>query len=207
MNLSLNETAAMAKKAARGAGYSWGLAEEAAIAVRWLAGFGLDGCAALAEVLTVTDGSVDAHVPSIAGPVWRVPGGSVCPLMSGTAFADRAVMLVGLQTRIENVISPLLLMPFASDAARVTGRVVAVQSADGTMMTDGTAVSGALAPAQGDVDLRFAGQIGAPLRRVRRATPDADAWATLSRFAERTYAPATDASRLLGAGAGTTDND
>ena len=29
MNLSLNEVDAMAKKAARGAGYSWGLAEEA----------------------------------------------------------------------------------------------------------------------------------------------------------------------------------
>jgi len=40
-----------------------------------------------------------------------------------------------------------------------------------------------------------------------RATPDAEHWATLNRFAHHTYAPASEASRLLGAGAGLSDND
>ena len=40
MNLSLNEVEATAKKATRGAGYPWGLAEEAGKAVRWLCGAG-----------------------------------------------------------------------------------------------------------------------------------------------------------------------
>jgi hypothetical protein len=32
-------------------------------------------------------------------------------------------------------------------------------------------------------------------------------WEALGRFAHRTYVPATEASRLKGAGAGLTDND
>ena len=40
-NLSLNEIDACTKKAARGAGMSWGLAEEAGKAVRWLARYNL----------------------------------------------------------------------------------------------------------------------------------------------------------------------
>ena len=40
-----------------------------------------------------------------------------------------------------------------------------------------------------------------------RADFDAATWDRLDRFARRTYAPATEASRLKGAGAGLTDND
>ena len=51
MTLSLNEVQAQAFKAARGAGYAWGLAEEAGKATRWLCGHGLDGVALLVELL------------------------------------------------------------------------------------------------------------------------------------------------------------
>ena len=51
MSYSLNEMEATAKRAARGAGYSWGLAEEASKATRWLCTQGLDGAAELAHVL------------------------------------------------------------------------------------------------------------------------------------------------------------
>ena len=52
MNWSLNELDAMARKAARGAGYSWGLAEEAGRATRWLAAAGLPGPMCLAVSYT-----------------------------------------------------------------------------------------------------------------------------------------------------------
>ena len=49
---------------------------------------------------------------------------------------------------------------------------------------------------------------GGPAERMTRI-PDTDAPSidVLVLFAARTYAPATEASRLSGAGAGTTDND
>jgi len=42
---------------------------------------------------------------------------------------------------------------------------------------------------------------------VRVPETEVGAVALLDKYAQRTYAPATDASRLSGAGAGTTDND
>ena len=118
LNLSLNEVAATAKKAARGAGYSWGMAEEAAAAVRWLAACGT-------EALT----------------------------------------------------------------------------------TDGTRLGGTSLPERGDVDISFGGALETPRAPMSRATPAPEVWAALNAFAERTYAPASEASRLMGAGAGTNDND
>ncbi|MBR70973.1 MAG: hypothetical protein CMN51_08210 [SAR116 cluster bacterium] len=51
MSWSLGETAALALKAARGAGMSWGLAEETAASVVWLHSRGLPGISALCSYL------------------------------------------------------------------------------------------------------------------------------------------------------------
>ena len=48
---------------------------------------------------------------------------------------------------------------------------------------------------------------GQTLPKRDRADLPAHTYAALDRFAQRTYAPATEASRLAGAGAGLTDND
>lgn len=40
-----------------------------------------------------------------------------------------------------------------------------------------------------------------------RGVVSTDVWSRLNTYAQRTYAPATEASRLLGAGAGVSDND
>ena len=47
VRLSRTETETLCFKAARGAGHSWGIAEEAATAVGWLCAQGLDGTSAL----------------------------------------------------------------------------------------------------------------------------------------------------------------
>ena len=57
MSWSIGETSALALKATRGAGLSWGLAEEAAGAVAWLHERNLPGVAALCSYL----GAVAGH--------------------------------------------------------------------------------------------------------------------------------------------------
>ena len=52
MSWSLGETGALALKAARGAGMTWGLAEEASEAVVWLQARGLPGVSALCRYLS-----------------------------------------------------------------------------------------------------------------------------------------------------------
>jgi hypothetical protein len=56
MTFSLNEVEAMGKRAARGAGRDWGIAEEAGKAARWLTARGLPGPELLAELLTRNEG-------------------------------------------------------------------------------------------------------------------------------------------------------
>ncbi len=72
ITVSLNEIDAMARKAARGAGYAWGLAEEAGRAVRWLEARGLPGLAALLRHLE------------------RGAPNETSPLLAGATLSDRA---------------------------------------------------------------------------------------------------------------------
>ena len=55
MSWSVGESGALALKAARGAGMSWGQAEEASFAVRWLQQRGAPGVEALANYLASYD--------------------------------------------------------------------------------------------------------------------------------------------------------
>ena len=97
MTHSLNEIEAMAKKAARGAGLPWGLADDAGRAVRWLCARGLGAAEALAELLEQTDYSDPvAHAPVALRGDWGSERGSLCPLAAGTTLGDFARGLAAL---------------------------------------------------------------------------------------------------------------
>ncbi len=195
MSYSLNEVEATAKRAARGAGYSWGLAEEAGKATRWLCAQGLDGTGTLARLLeqeTIRSGE--------RGP---------CPLSNGAYLSDSAHILKSDPIVLRQVECPLLLVPFAAYAARRLDTCIAITCDGAEIVTDGTVVSTSDAlPNRADhVEIRPSGDLTSIAPQQSRATPNPGDWETLNRFAHRTYAPATDASRLLGAGAGLSDND
>ena len=212
MNLALIEVEAMAKKAARGAGYSWGMAEEAAKATRWLCTAGFDGVAALAKVLqTVDSQDLATMTPGALGGDWQSSSDTLCPLATGTALSDSAVFWAESGKTASNVIAPLLLLPFAANAALQLDRPVTLSWQDTQLVTDGRNVGAT----SNEIDLGCAKtvqvQVGGALSNARptscRATPTDAGWATLERFAHRTYAPDTEESRLKGAGAGLSDND
>ena len=214
MSFALIEVEATAKKAARGAGHSWGMAEEAARATRWLCAHGIDGVAGLARALARVDGSDPRqHAPVRLAGDWSARAGAMCPLMAGAALADSAAGWAETGKRIENVAVPVMLLPFAAMAARHLGAAVTLEWNGARAITDGQATS--LEAAGNDDLLQTAAQVrvlvggtpGSRLAQHSRAVPDARDWETLNRLAHRTYAPDTEASRLRGAGAGLSDND
>jgi hypothetical protein len=200
ITVSLNEIDATVKKAARGGGYSWGLAEEAGRAVRWLEARRLPGLEAMLR-----------HLES------GTMTGS--PILAGAAFADQARSLArGEALKAEGIAEPLLVLPFVATAARI-----ATQAADlvwGNVrfraLGDGATLAGrsaaiepgiadlTLGPARGTID-------GFPLtERIAGITIDRAIWSGLEHFAMKTYVPASPSSRLRGAGTGTDgsiDND
>lgn len=211
MTLSLNEVEALAKKAVRGAGYPWGIAEETGKAVRWLCTADVDGCAPLAEYLTRCGGADLFARSPVQGNVWSSSGDCLCPLLTGAALSDMADTLKDRDIRLESVSYPILLAPFAGLSARQLEATVVLEWDEACVATDGKslAIQGETATSAATVTARIETDFDHAHRQstCTRAKPDEDTLAALNRLAHRTYAPATEASRLSGAGAGLSDND
>lgn len=214
MTFSLNEVEVTAKKATRGAGYSWGLAEEAGKASRWLCSKNLNGCEALASLLELSDGDdLTTRQPITVNDIWQSQSNELCPLLAGTALSDHAFMLRHSSISMASVVQPILLLPFAAAAARQLQSTVTVIWDGVSATTNGTDLcldtnDEALNAGRAErVEIRIGGKSGPFVPSKSRAVTGAAVWASLCHFAHRTYAPATEESRLSGAGAGTTDND
>lgn len=213
MSHSLNEIEATAKKASRGSGMSWGLAEEAGRAVRWLASHDMAGVALLAELLQHNDGVDHRSIaPKALDGKWVAPSGKLCPIISGATLNDCADRLAsGKPIEMEAVSQPLLAVPFAAWAALHVCRPVIAIWGEVSIASDGYGIWLVGNPGRdgpSDMSFKISDTPKTPPQKPRlRGVVCPDGWKVLNRFAHRTYAPATEASRLLGAGAGVSDND
>lgn len=216
MTYALNEIEALAKRAGRGAGLSWGLAEEASKAARWLCANGIDGAWVLSALLVELDGRperFESPKPPTASEIAPDDDTSslLCPLRTGTIVADFAWKLEAGPFAFRNLAFPVLVVPFMAVAALHLGRSVSLESVAGAATTDGVRLSlsgdGLLQSSIADVVVRADGVLGPSLPTRSRVLPDSNALQTLGAFAHRTYAPATEESRRAGAGAGLSDND
>ncbi len=217
--LSRNETESLCMKAARGTGFSWGMAEEAGFAIGWLVAQGIDGASALLELLTRKAGRPLTGTPRPAPGYWQSPDGSpLCPIHLGAALIDRALLADGpfaRETRLDPVETPLLLVPFLVRAALISQKPLIVEW-NGYILQitlDGAFDRRALAA--------LAGLQVTAMKIAQTAKPGAKTFPTepgrlpsllvstlneLGTLALRTTVPATHASRS-GAGSSTSDND
>jgi hypothetical protein len=222
MSYSLNEVEATAKRAARGAGLSWGMAEEASKAARWLCMQDLPGCKILSAALLLNDGTTLAErAPIRLTGTWASTSGSLCPILTGACLSDCASLLKNSEITLQSVNHPLLLAHFVGASARLLSMqdpqhsrvTVSAQWAGASVTSDGyqlcvTGPQTELHATKADgVTIRLGGEITTPQPLQNRASPNPEDWQAFLNFAQRTYAPATEESRLLGAGAGVNDND
>ncbi len=186
-DLSLGEVQSLALKATRGAGRSHGIAEEGAYATRWLIERGHDGAGQLAALLEASDGTTAS-----------------CPLHLGAAWSDAGYVPEG---PTDPVLCPMLLLPFLpSLCAEDHGFSVQAGQAEARVSTAGVLSGGGLPTSPGKVQVTRCAPPASGAKLTRARVDDATL-AILTAFAARTYAPATEASRARGAGAGLSDND
>lgn len=217
MSFSLNEIEGMAKRAARGAGFEWGIAEEAGKAVRLLAANGLPGPALLITVLTHReDFHNDDVTPISTEGSWTAARGQLCPLVSGTALADRSGQIAsGHVFELGATTAPLLLAPLVAIGIKASGLAVELSwpdmkmivTPDGDLFAEGVGEAMSIETAEW-VRCRKAESVpGGPstVRSTRCSVPTA-VWDRLDAFAQRIYAPATAESRALGAGSDRIDD-
>ena len=206
----------MGKRAARGAGLSWGLAEEAGKAARWLAEHNEPGAEMLARRLDDIDGvTYESLAPAMHNGVWCARRGLLCPLIAGPMLSDRAAdIAAGNELVLGPIADPVFLAPYAAAVAKQTGTAISLRwnEVSLTVTADGLAVDGPRDQVEVTVTDRVSCAAApttpaASSRTLRRREADADAWRQLNTFAQRTFAPATEESRMAGAGAGLEDND
>jgi hypothetical protein len=202
--LSLTEIEALCRKAARGAGCPWGMAEEAGKAARWLAGHGLPGPESLAALL-------DTPRNCRCGEDDSGPG---CALALGTRLTDDAETIVNRGAIDFGTVShPLLMVAQAGYVAAALNVPLTIgwEGFRATCSPAGLSLECAEArdePAAMGVAVALSASPGTPRPPEARARAvTAVALERLERLAALTYAPATDASRTSGAGASNLDKE
>jgi hypothetical protein len=202
---TLSEVEATALKAARGAGMSWGMAEEAAFAARWLAAHGIDGLTLLAHHLTRP-----TTPPTFANHSWRAAtGGHLCPIAAGTALSDHFHLPEGPLTHPVDLLdlsAPALILPFMASAAARSGTVVIAQWSGCTaVLTPGSVALAGRDHLLTDHATRVTITAAQPQGITTHPGVAAATEYLLQTLVQRTYVPASAQSRR-GAGASGTDN-
>ncbi len=198
MSWSLGEIRSLSVKAARGVGLEWGIAEEAGFAVEWLEAHGIHGAKALAQYLSKVHREENFVLKN-------------CPLHLGCHISDVDDWSAFKGARIYQ---PVLTIPFMINTLQ--DRIISMSwdTKNITIQKDGISIisndeivsepcklvhSISIKPIQNTIDL---------VQCKSRVLEDETAYiAILNALAHETYAPATEASRIAGAGAGLNDND
>jgi hypothetical protein len=191
LDLSLNEVEQLAQKAARGAGLPWGIAEDTGRAAAWIAS------------------RVGPWAATLLALLESPPPTEQSPLLLAGLLADS-----GTPVRLARVVSPLWSLP---GLLATTRRPVLIHL-DGASVgcnpgeeAGATITAAALAAIDASaLALSFAAPVALPhplTKRLRRSpVPEGD-WRRLTALAFLTYVPATERSRLTGAGAGLLDDE
>ena len=216
MIVSQNEIEAMAKRASRGAGLPWGLVEEAGKSTRWLTEHGFEGLEILLDALAFHSRMpLEEISPEFSAGLWQAPSGTLSPFCAGAMLCDRASDIAdGDYLLLGSTRQPLALAAYAATAAKLTGSVLELKWWNVTMTLTGSSVEIDAGPTFPTTTTTDSVTCRAVKRHVAHPIPNnyvcnanPETWADLNAFARLTYAPATEASRLAGAGAGATDND
>ncbi|MGE0239289.1 MAG: DUF3726 domain-containing protein [Parvibaculaceae bacterium] len=214
---SLNEIDAELRKGARGAGLSWGQAEDVGRVARILAASvpqHLDVLAAALESLR--DGRHSLRVISDRSGIRATEDRPLSPLVLGPAISDRIEDVArGPLVVTARIGQPCLLVPTLAGMAGRLKRPLRLRMNDVDVTIDADPASAFVRLAPMEIAggalitaLPRSRWVDQTLRPGHGAIAIADGlWRRFDGFAALTYVPKSEQSRLMGAGAGLSDND
>ena len=201
---SLNEIDSTAKRAARGIGLSWGMAEEVGKAARWLEGRGHAGVRLTALHLRQIDGRDHRLMyPQMLGAQWCAADGDLCPIATGVTLSDLAREL-DRPIKLGAMAFPMLMLSHLALVAKQRGQAMQVSWPNAVfIVSNAGAVEGAAADvSRADWVAVDSIAMDVPVCVVKRPDHiDPKDWATLEGLGHRIFAPNTEHSRTAGAGA------
>ena len=201
---TLSEIDTTSKRAARGAGFSWGIAEEIGKNMRLLELYGLPGIKNLNKFLKDYKEKQFQKITSISetNNSNKYP---FCPIILGTNFIDQVNLLDKKNNiHISNVAFPILFLPFVCRASEIIGKKIflKIEEKEFLLNLNQSIYSNYL---KNEV-LEICNTINISFIENNNSFNENE-WKELYKLSEDTFVEETESLKIGAAGAGLTDND
>ena len=201
---TLSEIDTTSKRAARGAGFSWGIAEEVGKNMRLLELYGLPGIKNLNKFLKDYNKKQFQKVTLIS-EINNPNKKPYCPIALGTNFMDQVNLFdKKINIQISNVAYPILFLPFVSRASEIIGKRIFLKIDNKDFIFNfnqsiySNYLKSEIIEKSNLTKINF-------LENVNYFNENE--WKELYKLSEDTFVEESDTSKSTAAGAGLTDND
>ena len=200
---SFSEIDTVVKRATKGVGFNWGVAEEVGKNIKLLEMFGLPGLKNLNDYFNSLKSKKFQNLTFISNyNQSKIP---YCPIISGISFLDQIDELKELiNIKIENMSYPILFLPFLSRASEVIGKKISFKFDENIFLFNFN---------QNIYSNYFSNKIleNAKLTEINfienNNTFSQEEWDNLYKLSTNTFVEESDELKKSAAGAGLTDND
>ena len=201
---TLSEIDTTSKRATRGAGFSWGVAEEVGKNMRLLELFGLSGIKNLNKYLKDYKKKQFQKITLISD-INEANKYPFCPIILGTNFIDQVKLLEKKNNiQISNVAFPLLFLPFVSRASEIIGKRIFLKIEEKEFLLNlnqsiySNYLKNEILENCNTVNISFL---------ENNNLFNENEWNELYKLSEDTFVEETESLKIGAAGAGLTDND
>ena len=201
---TLSEIDTTSKRATRGVGFSWGIAEEVGKNMRLLELFGLSGIKNLNKYLKDYKKKQFQKIALIS-EINETKKNPFCPIILGTNFIDQVNLLDKKNSiKIINVAFPILFLPFVSRASEVIGKRIFLKIDEKEFLLNlnqsiySNYLKNEILENCNSISINFI---------ENNNSFNENEWKELYKLSEDTFVEETESLKIGGAGAGLTDND
>ena len=201
---TLSEIDTTSKRAAKGAGFSWGISEEIGKNMRLLELFGLSGIKNLNKYLKDYKLKQFQKIALIS-EINETKKNPFCPIILGTNFIDQVNLLDKKNSiKIINVAFPILFLPFVSRASEVIGKRIFLKIDEKEFLLNlnqsifSSYLKNEILENCNSISINFI---------ENNNSFNENEWKELYKLSEDTFVEETESLKIGAAGAGLTDND
>ena len=201
---TLSEIDTTSKRAAKGAGFSWGISEEIGKNMRLLELFGLSGIKNLNKYLKDYKKKQFQKIALIS-EINETKKNPFCPIILGTNFIDQVNLLDKKKSiKIINVAFPILFLPFVSRASEVIGKRIFLKIDEKEFLLNlnqsiySNYLKNEILENSNSININFI---------ENNNSFNENEWEELYKLSEDTFVEETESLKIGAAGAGLTDND
>ena len=201
---TLSEIDTTSKRAAKGAGFSWGISEEIGKNMRLLELFGLSGIKNLNKYLKDYKLKQFQKIALIS-EINETKKNPFCPIILGTNFIDQVNLLDKKNDiKIINVAFPILFLPFVSRASEAIGKRIFLKIDEKEFLLNlnqsifSSYLKNEILENCNSISINFI---------ENNNSFNENEWKELYKLSENTFVEETESLKIGAAGAGLTDND